>query len=355
MYTILSIDGGGIRGIIPGQVMVALEDKLNQRVQQNPALSTQFTDGVRLADFFDFFAGTSTGGILTSIYLCPDPHKPGRARFSAQEAVDLYVKNGQAIFDVSVFQKIKSGDGVLDEKHDAAALEGLLKKYFGKTRLRELLRPCLITAYEIEQRKTQFFNQQDARTKGDMYDFLVRDICRATSAAPTYFEAARITSLDGTTYSLIDGGIFANNPALCAYSEVRTQLPQLTAKDMLIVSLGTGSDNESYPYDKAKNWGEIGWVRPVIDIMMSGAAEVTDYHLTKMFQAVDHPEQYMRFQPTNLGAASSALDNAEPKNLAALVQVGKITAKTCDNQLNHLADLLITHKLEQQAPAPVNA
>jgi patatin-like phospholipase/acyl hydrolase len=69
---------------------------------------------------------------------------------------------------------------------------------------------------------------------------MVRDVCRATSAAPTYFETAKVKSLSNVSYALIDGGVFVNNPALSAYSEVRTSTGNPTAKDMLIVSLGTG-------------------------------------------------------------------------------------------------------------------
>lgn len=342
MYTILSIDGGGIRGIIPGQLMVTLEAKLAARVDQTPSLKSVYPDGIRLADFFDFFAGTSTGGILTSLYLCPDDQQ--RPRFTAQNAVDLYLEYGDDIFEISVWKKVASGDGVLDEKHDATQLERILKRYFGSTKLSELLRPCLITSYDIRKRRTHFFNKNDADTLGKSHDFLIRDVCRATSAAPTYFETALIYSLDDVSYPLIDGGVFANNPALCAYSEVRNMKPELTAKDMLIVSLGTGSENESYSYNVARNWGSIGWVRPVIDIMMSGAAEVTDYHLSKMYSAIQKEDQYIRFQPADLGDADMAMDNAKPKNLRALLEVGKTTATTCNKELDWLADLLISNK-----------
>ncbi|MBC3787896.1 patatin-like phospholipase family protein [Spirosoma utsteinense] len=344
MYTILSIDGGGIRGIIPGQVMVTLEAKLAARVLQTPELAAHYTDAVRLSDFFDFFAGTSTGGILTTLYLCPDSKNPGRPRFSAQDALNLYLEQGDDIFDVSIWKKIASADGVGDEKHDATQLERVLKRYLGNTKLSELLRPCLITSYDIRRRRTHFFNQVDAETFGNSHDYLLRDVCRATSAAPTYFETALTCSLDEVTYPLIDGGVFANNPALCAYSEVRNMNPKLKAADMLIVSLGTGSENESYSYNEARNWGSIAWVRPVIDIMMSGAAEVTDYHLTKMYSAVKRENQYIRFQPADLGDADMAMDNAKPKNLRALLEVGKRTAIDCNDELDRLVDVLISNK-----------
>ena len=235
MKKILAIDGGGIRGIIPGQVLLALEQKLQVK-SGNPA--------ARLADFFDFFAGTSTGGILASLYLCPASDAPGQARFSAQQAVNLYVEHGSRIFSVSFLKRVQSGNGVLDEKYDADALEETLRTYFGELRLSQLLKPCLIPAYDIAKRRAHYFAQHNFPLKGPSHDYLVREVCRATSAAPTYFETALVKALDGQSYPLIDGGVFANNPALSAYSEVRNAQDNPAAKDMFLVSLGTGSQTE---------------------------------------------------------------------------------------------------------------
>lgn len=332
MKKILSIDGGGIRGIVPGQVLKALESKIQQR-SDNPK--------ARLADYFDFFAGTSTGGILTCIYLCPSANDPTKARFSAEEAVALYLEYGDDIFSVSFWQRIHTLDGISDEKYDATELEKRLKQYMGDLKLSQLLKPCLITAYDIEKRVEFFFAQHDAIHRGASYDFFVRDVARATSAAPTYFEVARIKALDGKAYPLIDGGIFMNNPALGAYSEVRNGKGNPTTEDMFIVSLGTGSSSRSYDYNKAKNWGAIGWVKPVIDIMMSGASATTNYHLAKIFSASGRREQYIRIQPDGMGNASSDIDDASAKNLRALAELGAATAQRHDDDLNRIADVLL--------------
>ena len=89
MRTILSIDGGGIKGIIPGMVLAELENRLKIRTA-NP--------NAYIADYFDFFAGTSTGGILTCLLLCPSKEDPKKPRFTAKEALNLYVENGSKIF-----------------------------------------------------------------------------------------------------------------------------------------------------------------------------------------------------------------------------------------------------------------
>ncbi len=333
MKKMLSIDGGGIRGIIPGQILVALERKLQNRTGNPEA---------RLASFFDFFAGTSTGGILTCIYLCPSEEEPSKPRFSAQEAVDLYMHHGGKIFDVNFWQKIRSGNGYLDEKYGQLALEKYLKNYFEGLKMSQLIKPCIIPAYDIDRRESHFFTQHDPATKGEGSNFLVRDVCRATSAAPTYFETALVKSCSGVSYPLIDGGVFANNPALCAYSEVRNAKDNPTAAEMFMVSIGTGSKHQSYDYDKAKNWGAVGWIQPLIDIMMAGASETTDYHLARMFSARDKRESYVRIQPARMGNASLEMDKVTAENLAALAEVGIETSENCSEELDRIVEVLLT-------------
>ena len=159
---ILSIDGGGIRGILPGMLLVALEKKL-QDISQNPA--------ARIADYFDLVAGTSTGAILCSAYVCPDTK--GKPKFSAQEAVNFYLQDGDEIFDVGVWKTISSLGGASDEKYSAKELERVLKTAFGETKISELLRPTCFVSYDVSSRLPVIFKQHSALAKNR--DFLVRD------------------------------------------------------------------------------------------------------------------------------------------------------------------------------------
>jgi patatin-like phospholipase/acyl hydrolase len=334
---ILSIDGGGIRGIIPGQILVALEEKL-KILDNNPE--------AKIADYFDLIAGTSTGGILTCIYLCPDKENPGRPRFSASEAVDLYLAKGNKIFDVSLWQKIKTAGGILDEKYSAKELEKALKEYLGNLKLSELLKPCLVTSYDIDGRQGKFFTQHTANKKAE--NFYVRDVARATSAAPTYFEVAHPKSFANKFFPLIDGGVFVNNPTLCAYAEARKlkfddDRIKPTAKEMAILSIGTGNIDDSYAYNKAKDWGMVEWLKPLIDIMMSGVAETVDYQLKQIYDAVGAKDQYVRFNP-GLHNAKPSMDDASVENLLALKEAGSLNAKDNDKELDEFAKLLIANK-----------
>jgi patatin-like phospholipase/acyl hydrolase len=335
-FRILSIDGGGIRGILPGQILVELEKKL-QRYSGDPTK--------RIADYFDLIAGTSTGGILTCLYLYPDAQKPFRPLFSAADAVNLYLENGGGIFKESTIRL----DGMRQEKYPVAAIEALLKRYFKNTRLSDLLKPCLITSYNIYSRSTHFFTQHDAK-ENRAYDFYLYDVARGTSAAPTYFEPANVTSLSGVSYPLVDGGVFASNPSLCAYAEVREKFKSAGSKkqmDMFMVSIGTGSKKESYEYNKAKGWGKLGWVKPVLDIMLAGASETVDFQLKHIFDAIGCGDTYFRISP-DIGNATIEMDDASPENLKALRDAGIAAAKLHDNQLEAIASFLVESEQKQR-------
>ena len=329
---ILSIDGGGIRGIIPGQFIVKMEEAFK----------------INVAEEFDLCAGTSTGGILTCAYLFPNGSSG--PKYTSEEVVDLYLKNGDKIFDIPFFHKIRSLGGVSDEKYPSDGIEGILNTYFGDIWLKDLLKPTVITSYDILRRKGHFFKQQKAVNSPD-YNFKVKDVARATSAAPTYFECAKITnelggSAEENKFPLIDGGVFVNNPALAAYAEGRNILKNdddsdCTAKDMKILSLGTGFTRKPYHYDKAKNWGMAQWVQPVIDVMMSGGAEVADYQLKAIYDSVDEPEQYLRanIDLKDYGSVDPDIDNATQENMEQLQEVGNAMFESHRDQLERWLEL----------------
>ncbi len=330
---ILSIDGGGIRGIIPGQIIVTLEEKLKIKVGNQDA---------RIADYFDLIAGTSTGGILTCAYLCPDlskPETPFRPKFTAQEVVNLYLERGGEIFNIPLKHQIRTASGTIDEKYPVKGLEDALQDYFGETKLSQLLKPCLISSYDIKRRQAHFFTQHDA-IKKEGWNFYIKDVSKATSSAPTYFECSNIKSMTNISYPIIDGGVFVNNPALCAYAEVHNKY-KVTAKNMAILSIGTGYVKKAYNYNQAKNWGKISWVKPLISIMMSGVSEVVDYQLKQIYSAVGAPKQYLRINIEFPIGVSSDMDDASQENLNALKELGTETAQKFDNQLDEFVNLLV--------------
>ncbi|WP_257667680.1 patatin-like phospholipase family protein [Parapedobacter tibetensis] len=335
MKKILSIDGGGIRGIIPGMLLVALERKL-KRESGNPDAA--------IVDYFDFFAGTSTGGILICLLLCPDEQNPSRPKFTAKEALDLYVTHGTDIFKAGFFRRMIAKFGLLSERYPSTTLEHVLGTYFGETKLSQLLKPCIVTAYNIELRKTHFFRQQTSIIRGDQRDFYLRDVCRATSAAPTYFSVAEIYSMSGTRYPLLDGGVFAPNPSMSALVEVTNAFNQTKINDISILSLGTGRSRKSYDYEHFKKSRAVSIGPALIDIMMSGAAESSDFFLAQLYRSVGRAEQYIRIEPRNLHSIREGLDDADHSNIQKLVALGDRMVSEHNDVLNKMVAELIKEK-----------
>ncbi|HEX4958068.1 MAG TPA: patatin-like phospholipase family protein [Lacibacter sp.] len=348
---ILSIDGGGIRGIIPATIVQYLEERI-QAVTNN--------SNAKIGDYFDMIAGTSTGGILTCIYLCPHDEERHLPKYAAADALELYMEHGDEIFFKNFWQQFKNFK-LWNENFPADSLEGLLKQYLGDTLLSQLIKPCVISAYNFYERKAIFFNSADSRKLGgEVKEFKARHIARATSAAPTYFEPAMINSLSEAPQYLIDGGVFVNNPALCAYSEARSleftnkqvlygaykkEKPDYpSAKDMLLVSIGTGSSKTRYEFDELRNAGLIKWLPVIIDIMMSGNSETVHYHLSKMWDTLEGEDKkdYYRLEP-ELGMASPDMDNVKKKNLKLLHDAGQTFVFNNIKMLNEIADKLILH------------
>ena len=297
---VLAIDGGGIRGIIPATVLADLERR----------------SGRPVSGLFDLVAGTSTGGILACALATPGDG--GRPRWRAEELIALYRDEGPKIFHRSLLKRVTSADGLLDERYPSGPLEDALRRYLGDARLSQALVPVLVTTYDLQARAPFFFKSWRAELDAPM-----AEVARATAAAPTYFEPAEVLGRP-----LIDGGVFAANPAMSAYAEAR----RLRAGgEPLVISLGTGSLTDPISLSTARGWGDIGWARPVIDIALDGQSDAVDYQLDQVLGDAHHRLQ------VPLTKASDRLDDARPENIAALEEHGRELVSARAEQLDRLA------------------
>ncbi|HLZ29075.1 MAG TPA: patatin-like phospholipase family protein [Chloroflexota bacterium] len=295
-FKVLAVDGGGIRGIIPALVLAEIE-----RRTQRPT-----------CELFDLVSGTSTGGIIALGLVKPGPD--GKVQKSAADIVNIYVQTGSRIFPQTFLQGLHVGL-VRGAKYDAAGLESVLKDQFGDTRLKEALTPALIPSHDIGKQMPMFFKSEKAKANPDA-DFAMRDVVRATTAAPTYFTPTQIQPGDAsTTYALVDGGIDAGNPAMCAYAEAIKL--GAAAGSILIVSLGTGEQGWSLDYAQASQWGAVEWAPNLIGMVMDGSNITVDYQLRQIVQTAVPPQMYYRFQVT-LDGSTGGIDDASDANLKHL-------------------------------------
>lgn len=303
---ILSIDGGGIRGLIPSTIIDEWEKTLGP-----------------ISTHFHMLSGTSTGGILAAALA---------QGVTAEKLIGFYKARGPEIF-ASQFSSL---GGVTGELYGADNLVAAIKSVL-KGNLSQVEKDLLITAYNIEARQPHFFKSWKARgyeldkeTSRDN-NFQLVDVCRSTSAAPTFFSPALVKNETGKSFPLIDGGVFANNPAMCAYVAARRLYPK--ADEYIVVSLGTGSLVKPVKYADATSFGLAGWLRPLLDIMFDGVASTTEYELSQLGIS-----QY-RFQ-TSLAGASEAMDDASPENLANLQKMALLTVSKNKADINALVKRL---------------
>ena len=341
---ILSIDGGGIRGIIPAMVLKAL---LKDRNAQ---------------DVFHLVAGTSTGGIIACGLAKPRPMTP-------TEITDLYVEHGAEIFN-----PVSGGGGIIGPKYSPDALIKYLGEEFEKTHLSdintsgdkaELLVPSYAIGLPVENPPgntclPMFFRSWEARgvllevgATAAENDFRLSAVARATSAAPTYFPPQALLNKAGQKFTMIDGGVFANNPAMCAIVAAHKLY---NAQNFLVVSIGTGSEPTRIDADAAATWGDLQWLLPIMTIFMDGSSQTACAEVDELLA-----ESHWRFDislasPTPQGErVDAAMDNASAANIKALRDKANQLIEADSQQLDELAELLASPKANLQpvqTPAP---
>jgi patatin-like phospholipase/acyl hydrolase len=345
---ILSIDGGGIRGIIPAMVLVDLAKRLG---------------GLPLHKAFDMIAGTSTGGIIAAGLTCPHPDKPAQAACTPEDLVALYADEGGEIFKKNPILGLFNPFGINDPRYRPDALKEKLKNRLGTATLDRGLSKVLITAYDIGQRQALFMSNVD---KGNR-NFRFWEAARATSAAPTYFPPAQIERIGEKDEKrrfvpLIDGGVFANDPILAAYVEARKH-PAWTGDDLVFLSLGTGQQNRAFAYQEAKSWGVLGWMAPshdtpLISILMQGQASTASYQANELLNppvtkinystvvtdANAASLNYFRLDRQLTSKENDALDDASSENIAALKAIAASIVKDNAKALDEVARRILETK-----------
>ncbi len=295
----MSIDGGGTRGVIPATILASIEARTGQPISQ----------------LFDLIAGTSTGGILALGLTKPNLH--GEPEFSARNICELYLQEIP-----NIFQDPQSWWGnLLRPKYRSFAFQEVLKNSFGTCRLKNALTDVLIPCYDIEHRLPYIFKSSAAKVESES-DFQMRDVALAAAASPTLFHPIRIPrSSTGRDICLVDGGVFANNPSLCALSEVKSVRPG-DNDQYFMVSLGTGRSSRPLTDEFVSLWGYVQWSRPMLELVMESISESVHEQMKHLLPSINDQE-YFRLQVDLPQRTDPAIDNASLKHLQALDQAAK--------------------------------
>lgn len=301
---IISIDGGGILGMIPAMVLAEIERRTCRHT----------------VDYASLFGGTSTGGILACALAQPNGKVPAR---SAEEIPALYRDKGPEIFHRSFWYRIKSGDGYMAPKYPIDGLARVMREYMGKVRMSEALRPTFVTTYDLAASTPLFIK---SHTNG--VSFYMADAVIATAAAPSYFPPHQVGP-----HVLIDGGIFAKNPAICAWREA----VGLWGLDQpyIVLSLGTGMNDHPVSYDVAKGAGPIGLIKDVgiIGRTMDGQCDTANHIMEGLPNTTFIRLDYRM-------TVEGRMDDASKDNLNKLEKAGQKLIQKNSDTLDWLCDTI---------------
>ena len=223
-FRILSIDGGGMRGVFPAHILKCVSERLE----------------VRARDHFQLIAGTSTGAIIAAAVACGI--EPG-------EIVSMYLKHGQEIFRPMGRPLPRIIRSALSSLYDSTRLKGILKSIFGETKMGDVQVPLLLPATDVGLGGVHVFKSSYSPDFTRDRDVPVYEAVVASCSAPMYFDPVRVKE-----YLLADGGLWANNPSLAAVIDAQHRL-NAHLEYIRVLSLGTGYARESYGLGSNRRWG----------------------------------------------------------------------------------------------------
>lgn len=280
MLRILSLAGGGARGLLSIQAIKYLEARTGRQVHQ----------------LFDFVAGTSTGALQAIALTMPQP-------LSGAALERAYLDMLPAIFD----RRFLALGGLTGPLYPKEPLEHALQQTLGHTPLGYCTVPTAVATYSLTTRQPVMLGSYNEHATLPAWE-----AARASSAAPTFFEPHR---------EFVDGGLCANSPSLWATLEAARHAG-VPPEDCAVLHIGTGSSEAPIDPDKARGWGKLSWISPALSICMDGSEDLADIQMRELVR----PGAYLRLQlplSGQPGTANPAMDDVSPTNLLALRQAGQ--------------------------------
>jgi uncharacterized protein len=372
-FNILSLDGGGIRGIVAAKMLTMIEKEINKP----------------LNEYFQLIAGTSTGSILAAAIAS------GRR---SEEIVNLYKQQSSIIFPYRKRFSLRRlplifKHGISAPKYSEAGLIQALQSVFGNTTLFDIASPLLLViSFDTVEREPIFFKSW--RQDKGYGNVPLWEVCVCSASAPTYFPAHKLDKrvngtaqdgyskaivlddgaasvdniynnmqiriIDGTgssqtrtikkyvgstrqatvypaweiipdktslysiksLYSAIDGGVAANNPSSCAVAEaLRLGYP---IEDIRVLSIGTGERTRVIRFEKAQHWGLIQWAQPLIGILFDGSSEIYEYITKQIAHQRILRLQFKLDRELTGKRLSDDIDDVTPENISNLLEAAQV-------------------------------
>jgi predicted acylesterase/phospholipase RssA len=311
---ILAIEGGALFGLADLEVLEALEKKT----------------GKPIYELFDFFAGSSTGAIISTLLLHPDA-KTGQP-MSAEDAIKAYEEFAGQILDSPLYHKVLTGFGVLGPALTNEARLRTARKMVGDARFKDLLRPVMFPAYSQKTGGLKVFRNWND-TEANIY---LWSLVTAVTSVPSVFPAVVLLGDDTEDHFYGDPALISNEPADLAYLHARTHLPDVD--DFIVVSLGTVRDF-SLSEKTVIRGGLVEWFTPAFRLLYRGESNVSQGALERHAEFDSNVDVSLTvLSPVVPGDTSSF--NASPENIDVIRQAGRDYVRSNEKQIDHLAKLL---------------
>ncbi len=280
-FQILALDGGGVRGIFTAALLAGIEQDTGRSVLEH----------------FDLVVGTSTGGIV-ALGL--------GAGLTPQEIVEFYVTENRRIFANRM--RWRMARQPFATKYGATALKAALQRTFGEKLLGESIVPLVIPSFNLGENDVYLFKTpHHERLKRD-YRVPMWAVAMATSAAPTYFPAFR---LPDSHVRLIDGGVWANNPAMVGVTEAISMFDRALT-NLRVLSLGTTSELK-LGRSRLNSAGWLRWGPNAANVLLDGQSAAA-FKQAQHLVGVDYARRLDPPAPKEL----SSMDAADARELIAM-------------------------------------
>lgn len=264
-FLILSLPGGGVRGVIQAHLLSRLVDACPELLER-----------------VDMIAGTSIGGI-SALALAHG--------MSPAELVRLFLERSSEIFNARFLHMLRPG-----AKYPADGLRSVLEDVFGAATLDDLSKRVLVSSYDCERRDARFFHNWPGPTSNGRERCV--DVALRTSAAPTFFPSSE---------EFIDGGVAANDPVACGIARARKGGVPLAA--MRVLSIGTGRPTGLgfTPGD----WGVLRWAPRIVGVTLDAPMGVAQYQAQALLGEHFHQLQTDLNEDVPLDAARRVMELVE--------------------------------------------
>lgn len=327
-FNILTIDGGGMRGVFPAKFLANLEERLKEKKYRK----------TKIYQHFNLISGTSTGGIIAIALALGIP---------AKEIHDLYLEKAKEIFG----KKRRWLKWLMFSKYHSAELEQAVRETFRKhfngsdPRLNDVKVPVCVPIFDLLLGKPSVLKSNYHPRFNRDYHIPAYQAALATSAAPTFFDphSGSYQKIDSTTIepfsNKVDGGVFANNPTLLTLIEAQKAFKK-ELKEIRILSIGTGWRKYS-DANTRKNWGFLYWFHPwrrrILDLFMQSQSQHVSNLMSLLQKGIDRKERenfkYIRIDTQFDSEFDVALDETDHEKLKALSEKAALEFQNHGNQV----------------------